>query len=121
MASDDGTSDGTDETLRSFRASIDNIDAALVRLLAERFKITRAVGEHKARTGMPAADPKREQDQLARLRQMATDAELDPAISEKFQRFIFEQVIRHHEHIAHEHTAHEHPAHEHPAHEEHSS
>jgi chorismate mutase len=30
----------TDETLSGYRQSIDNIDAALVFLLAERFKVT---------------------------------------------------------------------------------
>ncbi len=34
----------SDEQLASYRASIDNIDAALVHLLAERFKVTKAVG-----------------------------------------------------------------------------
>ena len=37
-----------DDQLSAYRASIDNIDAALVHLLAERFKITQAVGRHKA-------------------------------------------------------------------------
>ena len=38
----------TDSQLESYRASIDNIDAALVHLLAERFKVTQAVGRYKA-------------------------------------------------------------------------
>jgi hypothetical protein len=37
-----------DETLKRYRESIDNIDAALVFMLAERFKITQAVGAYKA-------------------------------------------------------------------------
>ncbi|MEH3120905.1 MAG: chorismate mutase [Sphingomonas phyllosphaerae] len=86
----------TDDVLKGYRKSIDNIDAALVCLLAERFKITQAVGTYKAQTGLPAADPGREEAQIARLRQLSEDAELDPEFSEKFLRFIIDEVIRHH-------------------------
>ena len=89
-----------DEQLRALRASIDNIDAALVHLLAERFKITQAVGRHKADVGLPPSDPDRERDQIDRLRALAVDAGLDPSFSEKFLRFIVDEVIRHHRLIA---------------------
>jgi chorismate mutase len=82
--------------LGQYRASIDNIDAALVFMLAERFKITQAVGQLKAEHGFPPADEKREEEQIQRLRQLAKDAALDPEFSEKFLRFIINEVIRHH-------------------------
>lgn len=82
--------------LQEYRRSIDNIDAALVFLLAERFKVTQKVGAYKAETGLPPADPGREEQQIARLRALAADAELDPEFSEKFLRFIIDEVIRHH-------------------------
>jgi len=87
----------SDETLKRYRQSIDNIDAALVHMLAERFKVTQAVGAYKAENGLPPADPGREEAQIARLRGLAKDADLDPEFSEKFLRFIIEEVIRHHE------------------------
>ena len=86
----------SDETLQGYRKSIDNIDAALVHLLAERFKVTQAVGRHKAGAGLPAADPSREERQIARLRRLAEESQLDPEFSEKFIRFIIDEVIRHH-------------------------
>lgn len=82
--------------LQGLRDSIDNIDAALIHLLAERFKFTQAVGELKASTGMPPADPAREAQQIARLRALAEKARLDPAFAEKFLNFIVTEVIRHH-------------------------
>lgn len=85
--------------LADLRTSIDNIDASLIYMLAERFRRTKAVGLLKAEYGLPAADPIREKTQIARLRQLAADANLDPDFAEKFLNFIIHEVIRHHEQI----------------------
>ena len=90
------TIDPQDE-LKRLRASIDNIDAAVVHMLAERFKATKAVGELKAQHAMPPADKTRESQQIERLRKLARDADLDPDFAEKFLNFIVTEVIRHHE------------------------
>ncbi|QFT29222.1 T-protein [Labrenzia sp. THAF82] len=86
--------------LKSLRASIDNIDAALIHMLAERFKCTQKVGVLKATNDLPPADPAREKIQIERLRQLAGDANLDPDFAEKLLNFIVREVIRHHEAIA---------------------
>ena len=86
--------------LAALRASIDNLDSALVCLLAERFKITQRVGELKAELGLPPADPQREAQQIERLRRLADEANLDPEFAEKFLTFIVSEVVRHHERIA---------------------
>ena len=90
----------THPDLLRLRNSIDNIDAALIHLLAERFKCTQAVGEFKATHDLPPADPSREAAQIARLRRLAEEAKLDPDFAEKFLNFIVKEVIRHHEAIA---------------------
>ena len=86
--------------LARLRGSIDNMDAALVHLLAERFKVTQQVGHLKAEHDLPPADPAREREQIARLRALADEAQLDPEFAEKFLNFIVSEVVRHHEQIA---------------------
>jgi chorismate mutase len=85
--------------LAQLRDSIDNIDAALIHLLAERFRCTRRVGELKAVRGLPPADPQRERVMIKRLKGLAKSAKLDPEFAEKFLNFIIAEVIRHHESI----------------------
>ncbi|HLS93532.1 MAG TPA: chorismate mutase [Microbacterium sp.] len=84
-------------TLLRLRASIDNIDAALVYMLAERFRCTKQVGALKAEHDLPPSDPAREERQVARLHQLAEEADLDPEFAEKWFRFVVAEVIHHHE------------------------
>lgn len=86
--------------LSELRRSIDNFDAALIHILAERFRCTQQVGVLKAEYGLPASDPGREQAQVARLRQLAREADLDPEFAEKFLGFVIAEVINHHKRIA---------------------
>ena len=94
--------DETPTELLELRHSIDNIDAAVLHMLAERFKCTRKVGELKARLDLAPADPEREAAQIARLRSLAVSADLAPEFAEKFLNFLVKEVIRHHEQIRHE-------------------
>lgn len=93
---DQTTGTTEDPVLAGYRQSIDNIDAAMIHILAERFRITKAVGDYKAKHQLAASDPGREERQIARLRKLAEEARLDPEFSEKFLRFIIQEVIRHH-------------------------
>ncbi len=85
-----------DDLLRGHRDSIDRLDAILVFTLAERFKHTQAVGELKARHDLPPSDPAREARQIARLEELAAQADLDPEFAKKFLNFIIQEVIQHH-------------------------
>ncbi|MCU9995947.1 chorismate mutase [Mobiluncus mulieris] len=86
----------TPPELREYRETIDNIDAALVHLLAERFRCTQKVGQLKARLDLPPSDPAREAQQVERLQALAEESGLDPEFAKKFLRFIVDEVIRHH-------------------------
>jgi chorismate mutase len=86
-------------SLRDMRDSIDNIDAAIIHMLAERFRCTRLVGKLKAQNGLAPSDPGREAEQVSRLRQLAAASKLDPDFAEKFLAFVIREVIRHHESI----------------------
>ena len=74
--------------IKSLRQSIDNVDTAIVSLLAERFKYTSQVGVLKARAGFAPADYKREDYQIERLHRIAVDAGLDPDIAEMYREFV---------------------------------
>ena len=89
--------DAARQELLAMRKTIDNIDAAMIHMLAERFRCTQRVGQLKAEHHLPPADPSREAEQVARLRRLATDAKLDPEFAEKFLAFVVKEVIRHHE------------------------
>ena len=93
----DRATDDIARRLAAHRASIDRLDAVLVYTLAERFNQTRAVGRLKAGHDLPPADPAREAAQIARLEQLAREADLDPDFARKFLRFIIREVIKHHE------------------------
>ncbi|WP_420627098.1 chorismate mutase [Candidatus Poriferisodalis sp.] len=90
----------SDDQLDAFRRSIDDVDAALVRLLAERFRITQEIGVYKAAHEMPPEDPVRQHQKVDGLRQLAAEEGLDPDFCEKFLHFVMDEVIRNHVRIA---------------------
>ncbi|MCF6431693.1 chorismate mutase [Leisingera sp. M527] len=84
------------QLLKGHRESIDRLDAILVYTLGERFKHTQAVGRLKAEHDLPPSDPTREAAQIARLEDLAKQADLDPEFAKAFLNFIIGEVIRHH-------------------------
>ena len=88
--------------LDEFRKSIDNLDATLIYVLAERFRLTKRVGKYKRDQGLPSSDKGREREQIARLKALAANADLDPEFAERILRFVIDEVIRHHEQIKNE-------------------
>jgi len=83
--------------LRALRDSVDNIDAAIVHMLAERFKFTRAIDRLKVRHGLPARDRARDVEQISRLRHLAAVSKLDPDFAEMFLDLIVAGITADHE------------------------
>ena len=90
------TAEHASELLKEHRDSIDRLDAILVYTLGERFKHTQAVGKLKAENHLPPSDPTREAAQIARLEELAKQADLDPEFAKKFLSFVIQEVIQHH-------------------------
>jgi chorismate mutase len=82
--------------LNDLRRSLDNIDNALILLLAERFHVTQKVGEYKKANHLPPVDPAREKTQFARIRALADSAGLDPEFAASFLRLVIDQVVQNH-------------------------
>lgn len=91
---------GRSAVIASLRQSIDNVDTAIVSLLAERFKYTSQVGVLKARAGFAPADYQREHAQIERLHRIADEAGLDPEIAEMYREFVVTEAKRRHKRIA---------------------
>lgn len=100
LPSESAERSGIPAEILALRRSIDNIDAAMVYLLAERFRLTGQVGEIKATVGLPPTDLGREKWQMNRLVAIAGDAGLDVEFAQAFKNFITAEVIRHHKHTA---------------------
>ena len=93
------TSDITRQ-LSAFRQTIDNIDAALIHMLAERFRCTDEIGLLKARHQLPAVDENREQHQYERLTALAQEASLDTKIVRRLMQFVISEVVDRHRQLA---------------------
>ncbi|WP_129851841.1 chorismate mutase [Bifidobacterium pseudolongum] len=88
------------QRIEVLRQSIDNIDMAIVALLAERFKATTQVGVLKAEAGFAPADYTREEYQIERLQQIAQGAGLDPQIALMYKEFVVTEAKKRHKRIA---------------------
>lgn len=84
------------QDLTDLRQSLDNIDNALIFLLAERFRVTDKVGSYKKAHNLPPVDPEREAVQFERIKKLATEAGLDPAFAQKFLRLVIDTVVENH-------------------------
>jgi chorismate mutase len=82
--------------LQDMRASLDNIDNALVYLLAERFRVTQKVGEYKKENNLPPVDEAREAAQFERIGKLAEQSGLSPEFAKKFLRLVIDEVVENH-------------------------
>ena len=90
------------ESLEDLRKSIDNIDNAILAMLAERFKVTNRVGHFKASHKLPSRDPDREALQHARIHELSQQYGLDPELASSILDRVIAKVVANHEQIAFE-------------------
>lgn len=79
--------------LVSLRARLDEIDAAIVDLLGERFDVTRRVGEVKRDGQLNPVDPERERIMMNTLRKRAETKNVNPDLVETLYRAIINNVV----------------------------
>lgn len=96
----DGNAPLPGDDLADLRAAIDEIDERFVELLAERFKVTREVGQLKADLGMPAIDATREDQVNGKARRLADNNGLDANLVSEVLRSIIDRVVAEHRDIA---------------------
>ena len=87
----------TRETLAALRGEIDAIDARLIDLLAERFRVVERVVAVKKRDHLPANIPQRVEDVVAAARRQAETAGLPPDLAETLWRTMVAWTIAHEE------------------------
>jgi len=80
--------------LSDLRARIDELDAALVQLLAQRINIVREVAETKGHSGDSIIQPQRVRDVLQTRRQWAIDAGVDADFAEQLFRTLLSETHR---------------------------
>lgn len=90
-------------SLADMRKSIDNIDNAIVAMLAERFKVTEQVGHYKAENNLPAKDESREAEQYQRMHELAERYGIEADITGAYLDTVIAAVVQKHKEIAAEH------------------
>lgn len=85
--------------LLDIRKSIDNLDNAIVAILAERFRLTERVGHIKLSLSLPPEDAERERMQEAHYSELAAAYGLDRAALLDIMKTIIGQVKRRHAEI----------------------
>ncbi len=87
------------KTLAEYRADIDRLDENIVRLLVERFHIVDAVGQLKAREGLPVVQSQRAEEVKDRVARLASEQGLDGGLL----RAIYTLLIDHAHILEHRH------------------
>ena len=79
---------GVQETVKSLRERVNEVDRDLVRLLNERAQLVQEMGAHKQEAGIPLFDPRREEEILSKVA-----AENPGPIYDSSMRDIFELIM----------------------------
>ena len=82
------------KNLNELRKNIDDIDAAIVNLLAERMAVCKQVAAVKAETATAVMQPQRVREVLNLRRQWAIDKQVDPDFTEQLFRILLAETHR---------------------------
>lgn len=85
--------------LEMMRRDIDEIDARLITLIAERFQCTERVGRYKTQASLPAVDSAREAQQMARITELSIASGVNPELVQRIFRLIIDAVVENHKHL----------------------
>lgn len=89
MSDDQNTNEDGPPELGEIRVEIENIDRAIIDLVARRVDLARRVGKVKRAAGLPTLDPPREAAVVRRAGALAREAGLD----DEDVRYIFWHLI----------------------------
>ena len=85
------TNAGTQEQLAAYRQQIDSIDQRIVELFQERARVVQEVGNIKREAHLPVTVPGREQQVIAKARDLAKDGPLPAdAVGRIYQKLVEE-------------------------------
>jgi chorismate mutase-like protein len=80
--------------LDGLRKQIDDIDAAIIELLAQRMEVCRDVATLKSQTNTAVIQPQRVREVLTSRRQWAIDNDVDPDFAEQLFRILLSETHR---------------------------
>ena len=79
----------TRERIAGLRDEINGLNVQIVELLARRVEVARRIGEAKRQRNLPIVDRTREGKVYERVRELATERDLDPEGVEK----VFREIV----------------------------
>lgn len=82
------------DALAIFRQQLNSLDEEIVRLLARRFQVCRAVAHHKRDHGIPMMQPGRVAEVKERCARMAGDLGMDPEFARRLFGMIIDEACR---------------------------
>jgi|AntDeeMinimDraft_5_1070356.scaffolds.fasta_scaffold19212_2 chorismate mutase len=85
--------------LEDLRSEIDQLDTKLIELLADRFAVSRRVGELKRAKALTSRDAEREALQMKRVRELAHERGVSPELAEAMLRLVVDAVVVEHQEL----------------------
>ena len=82
------------DALALFRQQLNSLDEEIVRLLARRFQVCRAVAHHKHEHGIPMMQPGRVTEVKERCARMASELGMDPEFARRLYGLIIDEACR---------------------------